>query len=189
MRVGVLALQGNYFQHKQMCARLGVQVNLIKYPHQLDKICALIIPGGESSVISKLIEKNNFREAIINFSKVKSIFGTCAGMILLSSTKKSSHVAPLNVMDFTIDRNAWGRQVDSFSAHVSLRELKKSFYTYFIRSPRIKRKGNKIKVLAFYENEPVLLTDGRHLAASFHPEIGNDMRIHQYFIKNLYESS
>ena len=184
-KIGVLALQGNYYQHKQMLDKLQMLNAFVKYPDQLHSLDALIIPGGESSVISKLIEKNNLREPIIDFSKSRSIFGTCAGMILLSSTKNNSHVLPLNIMNFTIKRNAWGRQVDSFSANILINEMNDSFPGYFIRSPKIKSIGSEIKILANYKGDPVMLTDGRHLVSSFHPEISNDVSIHKYFIENL----
>ena len=186
-KVGVLALQGNYYQHKQMLDKLQINNVFVKYPEQLHRLDALIIPGGESSVISKLIEKNNFRQPIVEFSKFRAIFGTCAGMVLLSSTKENSHLIPLNIMEFTIQRNAWGRQIDSFSDNISLNKNNDSFVGYFIRSPKIKTLGKKIKVLGQYKDEPVILTDGRHMVCSFHPEMGNDFRIYKYFIESLNE--
>ncbi len=186
-KIGILALQGNYYQHRQVLDKLKIYSIFIKYPDQFNNIDALIIPGGESSVISKLIEKNTLRQSIIEFSKSKSIFGTCAGMILMSSTACNNHISPLNLMDFTIKRNAWGKQINSFSANILINEIKDYFLGYFIRSPKIKSIGSNIKILANYKDEPVMLTDGKHLVSSFHPEIGDDVSIHKYFIDNLYD--
>ena len=186
MKIGILALQGNYAQHKKVLDELSVLSILVKYPSQLNGLSGLIIPGGESSVISRHIEKNNFRGAIIDFSNDKPIFGTCAGMILLSSTKKTKHVKPLNLMDFSVSRNAWGRQVDSFSTNIIIdSSIDESFKGYFIRSPKVEDKSSKINVLASHKGEPVMLCDGNHLASSFHPEIGGNNKIHQYFIDKI----
>ena len=119
-RVGVLALQGNYNQHKMMLDVLGIKNILVQYPRELENCDLLIIPGGESTAISKQIERNNFRHPILNFAKTNSVFGTCAGMILLSSSEKVTNLKPLSIMDFKVDRNAFGRQVDSFSGNLCL---------------------------------------------------------------------
>ena len=119
-RVGVLALQGNYNQHKRMLDVLGIKNILVQYPRELENCDLLIIPGGESTAISKQIERNNFRHPILNFAKTNSVFGTCAGMILLSSSEKVTNLKPLSIMDFKVDRNAFGRQVDSFSGNLCL---------------------------------------------------------------------
>ena len=119
-RVGVLALQGNYNQHKRMLDVLGIKNILVQYPRELENCDLLIIPGGESTAMSKQIERNNFRHPILNFAKTNSVFGTCAGMILLSSSEKVTNLKPLSIMDFKVDRNAFGRQVDSFSGNLCL---------------------------------------------------------------------
>ncbi len=187
MRIGILALQGNYAQHKIVLDKLSISNELIIYPEQMSDLSGLIIPGGESSVMSKHIENNDFRNKIIEFSDDRPIFGTCAGMILLSSSKKTNNVDPLNIMDFSIDRNAWGRQIDSFSTKINIdSEIASSFEGYFIRSPKVKYTGVDINVLATYDKEPIMLTDGKHLVSSFHPEIGGDDSIHKFFINNLH---
>ena len=188
MKIGILALQGNFCQHKIVLDSLGIQSTYIYYPRQIDKCDALIIPGGESTTISKQIDNNKFRKALCNFSITKPVFGTCAGMIMLSSTKPTNNMNPLNVMDFRIERNAWGRQVHSFSDDIYLDfDKDRSFHAVFIRAPKISRIGQGIQVLSTYDNEPILVSDGMHIVSVFHPEIGNDFRIHEYFINHIDE--
>ena len=186
LKIGILALQGNFEQHKVVLDGLFVNTSLIKYPDELDSLSALIIPGGESSTISKHLDENNFRKKIIQFAVRKPIFGTCAGMILLSSTSPTKKVNPLNLMDFKVDRNGWGRQINSFSVNMIIdKSIGDSYKGYFIRSPKINTKNIKLKVLASYENNQVMLFDGKHLATSFHPEIGGDNRLHKFFLENI----
>jgi len=185
-KVGVLALQGNYNQHQRILDILGVNNILVKYPQDLENCNLLIIPGGESTAISKQVERNNFRKPILKFAKNHSIFGTCAGMILLSSSEKSTNLDPLSIMDFKVDRNAYGRQIDSFFGNLCLEfNGTDSFKGLFIRAPKISCLGKGIEVLATYENQPVMVTNGRHFATTFHPEIGDDCRIHEYIMENI----
>ena len=184
--VGILALQGNFHQHNTILKDLGATALYVKYPEELDRCDGLIIPGGESTTISIQINRNGFRKSLIKFSKNKSILGTCAGMIMLSLENTSNNVEPLGLMDFSINRNAWGRQVHSFTDKLELSFDKKRYFEgVFIRAPRISRIGDDLKVLANYNDEPVMITDGRHCACSFHPEIGNDHRIHSYFLDQI----
>ena len=184
--IGILALQGNYNQHKKMLDQLGTNNIYVRYPKDLKTCDALIIPGGESTTISKQIDNNNLRESIIEYSKTHSILGTCAGMILLSSTESSPNMNPLGMMDFTVTRNAWGRQIDSFGDDLYLEfDNHTSFRAVFIRAPKISRIGKGIKVLAAYKKQPVMVTDCRHYVCSFHPEIGRDDRIHRYFLNQI----
>ena len=184
MNIGILALQGNYQQHNNVLEMLGIQSTLIRHSRELDKCDSLIIPGGESSVISKLLDNIQLRLNLIDFAGTSPILGTCAGMIMLSNTKATDNMEPLNIMDFEVKRNAWGRQANSFSAEINLdfEKNNRSFHAVFIRAPRISRIGKSIKILASYNDEPILISNGIHLASSFHPEIGNDHRIHEYFI-------
>ena len=185
-KVGVLALQGNYIQHKRMLDNLGINNILVQYPRELEKCDLLIIPGGESTTISKLIERNKFRKPIMNFAQINSVFGTCAGMILLSSTKEANNLKPLGVMDFKAKRNAYGRQVNSFSGNLHLEfDNSNNFKALFIRAPKVSNLGKGIKILATYKKEPVMISDGRHFATTFHPEIGNDVRIHKYIMEQI----
>jgi len=187
-RVGVLALQGNYNQHKSMLDELGIENILVKYPVDLNKCDLLIIPGGESTAISKQIERKKFRQPIINFAKTNSVFGTCAGMILLSSSEEENNLKPLSIMDFEVDRNAFGRQLYSFSGKLCLEfDDLDSFEGLFIRAPKISQIGKGIKILATYNKQPVMITNGKHFATTFHPEIGNDYRIHKYIMDKISE--
>ena len=188
MNVGIMALQGNYHQHKKVMETLGIQNTLIRHAYEFDKCDALIIPGGESSTISKQIDRQQLREKLNDFAIANPVFGTCAGMIMLSSSEPSNNMTPLNIMDFQVERNAWGRQVHSFSAEVLLDfDHDESFHAVFIRAPKLIKIGDGVKVLSLFNNEPVLLSNGKHLVSSFHPEIGNDYRIHEYFINLIHE--
>ena len=188
MIIGILALQGNFIQHKKYVDVLGVQTMLVRHPNEIYKCDALIIPGGESTTISKQIDNNKFRNKLIDYALAKPILGTCAGMIMLSTSMPRENMSPLNIMDFHIERNAWGRQVNSFSANINLNfDENRPFHGIFIRAPKISNIGKDVHVLASYNNEPVLLTNGTHVVSSFHPEIGEDYRIHEYFINKVDE--
>ena len=186
MTIGILALQGNYNQHKRVLDTLGIDNIYIHQEQEIHLCNALIIPGGESTTISKQINNNNLRTSIIEYSKTNFIFGTCAGMILLSSSEKSKNLEPLGAMDITVSRNAWGSQINSFSDDLILEFNTKSFHGVFIRAPKISKLGKDIKVLATYNNQPVMATDGRNYVCSFNPEIGLDFRIHEYFLSQVY---
>ena len=185
-KIGILALQGNFDQHKKMLDLLGIDNVFIRYSYDVDKCDALVIPGGESTTMSKQIDANNLRHALKEYSKTNSLFGTCAGMILLSSTKESKNLRPLGIMDFTVDRNAYGRQIESFSDDLQLNFSDDTdFHAVFIRSPKVSKIGKNIKILAKYKKQPVMITDGRHFVTTFHPEIGSDIRIHNYFMEQI----
>jgi pyridoxal 5'-phosphate synthase pdxT subunit len=182
--IGVLALQGNFAMHQIMLSKLDAPSILVKYPHELEKCDGLIIPGGESSTMSKLIDSHGFRVPISDYAKTNPIFGTCAGMILLSSSEVTKNLSPLSIMDFTVARNAWGRQIFSFTKEVDiyLPEQVKYLAT-FIRAPKIITISDSINILSKLNKEIILITDGMHLASSFHPEFGVDTKIHDYFIQ------
>ena len=183
MIIGVLALQGNFAMHQKMLTRLDTPSILVKYPHELQKCDGLIIPGGESSVISKLIDSHELRDPLLEFAKTNSIFGTCAGMILLSSTENTLNLIPLHIMDFTVTRNAWGRQIFSFSQEIQV-DLAGGirFMATFIRAPKVINIADSIQILSTLNEEVILISDGSHLASSFHPEFGIDTQIHNHFI-------
>ena len=187
INIGILALQGNFKQHKNMLNDLGANSIYVRYPKDLEECDGLIIPGGESTSMSIQMDRTGFRKAIKKFSQIKSVFGTCAGMIMLSSNSKSKNLEPLCLMDFYVERNAWGRQVNSFSDKLKLQfDRKNDFRGVFIRAPKVTKLGNNLKVLATYNNEPVMITDGKHYVCSFHPEIGSDNRIHAYYLKQIH---
>lgn len=185
MIIGVLALQGDFAKHIEILQKLGVEVIEVRTPEELDQCDGLIIPGGESTVISRQIDFIQMREKLKNFAQRKSVFGTCAGLILMSDRIESSAMKPLKLLNITVERNAFGRQVESFEAPVELlldparRQL---FDAFFIRAPRIRSNGPEVRVLARYQDEPILVQQGIHLGATFHPELTNDVTIHKYFI-------
>ena len=186
MKIGILALQGNYHQHKKVIDILGVQNILLRHADELDQCDSLIIPGGESTTISKQIDNNNLRNILTEYSTTNPIMGTCAGMIMLSSSVPTDNMIPLNIMDFQVKRNAWGGQVHSFSEDIYLDfDRDRSFHAVFIRAPKISRIGKSLQVLSAYDDEPILVSDGMHIVSTFHPEIGNDFRIHEYFINHI----
>lgn len=185
MRVGVLALQGDFSKHAEVLRLLGVEVVEVRKPADLDLCDGLIIPGGESTVIMRQLDFIGMRQSLIEFARRKSVFGTCAGLIVMSQQVQDSSINPLSLLDITIERNAFGRQVESFQASISLEFIeghRKVFPAFFIRAPRIRSQGNDVEVLAVFENEPVLVRQGRHLGASFHPELTADPAVHRYFL-------
>ena len=169
-----------------MLRSLGVKSIFVRYSEDLDECDGLIIPGGESTTMAILIDRNGLRKSINHFSTQKPIFGTCAGMIILSSINKSNNMNPLSIMDFSVNRNAWGRQINSFVYKLKLEfDINMYFEGVFIRAPKISRLGKNIEVLAKCGNEPVMITDGKHYVCSFHPEIGSDNRIHSYYLNQI----
>tara|TARA_Y100001970_G_scaffold286216_1_gene407852 strand:- start:1195 stop:1767 length:573 start_codon:yes stop_codon:yes gene_type:complete len=188
--VGILALQGDFEKHKNVLDRLNVDSLYVKNHFDLSRARALIIPGGESTTLSMLIDRFEMREPLEQYSKEYSIFGTCAGMIMLSSVKNEkieSNVKVLNIMDFSVSRNSWGAQIDSFEKNIDLRQFSiDSFNAVFIRAPKVVEIGNSILRVGYFNQEPVILDDGKHLACSFHPELESDTRLHQYFLDKFY---
>ncbi len=179
MKIGVLALQGDFDAHRKRLEELGAEVVLVKKPEQLDDIAGLVIPGGESSTFLKLLGEEGFAK-LKDFVRVKPTFGTCAGAILLANEVENPKLTGLAALDITIRRNAYGRQVDS-----SIREgqfLNDSIEMVFIRAPKIERVGQGVEVVATEGRDPVMVRQGKTLAATFHPELSNDSRIHRYFL-------
>jgi 5'-phosphate synthase pdxT subunit len=186
MRIGVLALQGDFAKHVEVLRSLGVEVQEVRKPQDLENCQGLIIPGGESTVMLRQIEFINMRETLLAFARQKPLFGTCAGLILMSQQIQESLLKPLQLLDVEVERNAFGRQVESFQAFISLElmpEHSKTFSAFFIRAPRIKKWGEGVQVLAKLEGEPILIRQGHHLGATFHPELTADPQVHQYFIE------
>ncbi len=186
MRVGVLALQGDFSKHVEVLRSLGVEVQEVRKPEELTMCEGLIIPGGESTVMFKQMQFIDMSKHLVAFAKQKPVFGTCAGLILMAKNIQESPLQPLQLLDVTIERNAFGRQVESFQAFVPLEltpEHVKVFPAFFIRAPRIRAHGPHVRVLATFEEEPILIQQGHHLGASFHPELTTDPVIHQYFLE------
>ena len=182
MIVGVLALQGDFYLHSKLLFDNNINNILITKPSQLNNINSLIIPGGESTVILKLLLNNNFTIPLNEFSKVKSIFGTCAGAIVMSK-KTNNNMKTLNYINVDSYKNFWGRQVNSFTDDINLTFNNKNFNAHFIRAPRFKCLSENLEVLSYYNDIPVLIRNHRHLISSFHPEMTEDFTIHKYFLE------
>ncbi len=185
MRIGVLASQGAFAEHIVMLHQLEVEVLPVRLLQELRGLDGLVIPGGESTSISKLMLDYNLISEVRNLAKNGlPIFGTCAGMILLASEISDSGVELLRVMDITVRRNAFGRQRDSFETELSIPVLgEKPFLGVFIRAPVIMRANNKVEILAKLANgTSVAARQGKLLASAFHPELTDDLRFHQYFL-------
>jgi len=179
MTIGVLALQGDFDAHRKRLEELGAEVVLVRKPEQLDEIDGLVIPGGESSTFLKVLGEKGF-EKLKQFVRVKPTFGTCAGAILLAHEVENPKQEGLGVLDIRIRRNAYGRQVDS-----SIREGKfrgEPAEMVFIRAPKIEHVGPKVEVIATEGNDPVAVRQGSVMAATFHPELSADTRVHQAFL-------
>ena len=185
MKIGVLALQGDFDAHRRRLEELGAEVVLIKKPEQLDAIDGLVIPGGESGTFLKLLGEQGF-EKLKQFVRLKPTFGTCAGAILLATDVENPQQAGLGAIDIGIRRNAYGRQLDS-----SIREGKlgaSPLEMVFIRAPRIVETGSSVKVLARRDGSPTLVKQGALMAATFHPELSADRRVHQLFVETVNEA-
>jgi len=180
VRVGVLAVQGNFREHAAMLRSLGADVVEVRLPEELDGLDGLVIPGGESTAINRLIRLYGLEEAIRRFRG--AVFGTCAGMILLDRDH-------LGLVDVSVDRNAYGRQVASFEADLDLAGEEEPLRGVFIRAPRVREVGPDVEVLAKLDDEPVLLREGRFLVASFHPELTEDTRVHERFLELVREET
>jgi len=186
MKIGVLALQGDFEAHRKRLEELGAEVVLVRNPAQLDAIDGLIIPGGESSTFLKLLGEAGL-EKLKQFVRLKPTFGTCAGAILLAKEVENPHQAGLGAIDITVQRNAYGRQLDS-----SIREgLFQGSPTemVFIRAPKISRVGPGVEVLATEGQDPVVVRQGNVMAATFHPELSTDGRIHAEFLDRVRNGS
>jgi len=179
MIIGVLALQGDFDAHRRRLEELGAKVVLVKKPEQLDGIDGLVIPGGESGTFLKLLGEEGFAK-LKEFVHAKPTFGTCAGAILLATEVENPPQAGLGALDIRIRRNAYGRQVDS-----SIREGRlgdSPLEMVFIRAPKIERVGPKVEVIATEGTDPVAVRQGKVMAATFHPELSDDTRVHQAFL-------
>jgi pyridoxal 5'-phosphate synthase pdxT subunit len=180
VRIGVLAVQGNFREHVAMLRRLGADAVEVRKPEQLDALDGLVIPGGESTAFMRLMRLYGLDQAVRRFSG--AVFGTCAGMIVLDR-------AHLGLVDLEVDRNAYGRQVASFEADLPLAGESEPLRGVFIRAPRVRVVGPDVEVLAELEGEPVLLREGRFLVASFHPELTGDTRVHERFLEIVREET
>jgi 5'-phosphate synthase pdxT subunit len=180
MKIGILAVQGNFREHASMLWRLGAEPVEVRKPEQFDGLDGLVIPGGETTAIMRLVRLYGLEDAIRAFAQ--PVFGTCAGMILLDRNH-------LGVLDLEVARNAYGRQVASFEADLALAGDEEPLRGVFIRAPRVGEAGPDVEVLAELDGEPVLLREGRVLVASFHPELTGDTRVHERFLDLVREEA
>ena len=178
MKIGVLAVQGNFREHCAILRGLGVDVVEVRLPEQLEGLDGLVIPGGESTAIRRLMRLYGLDDAVRDFEG--PMLGTCAGMILLDRTH-------LGLVDVDVQRNGYGRQLASFEADLDLGDGGEPLRGVFIRAPRVTEAGPDVEVLASHEGVPVLLRQGRFLVASFHPELTGDTRVHERFLELVRE--
>jgi 5'-phosphate synthase pdxT subunit len=190
-RVGVLALQGDYALHQRMLERIGCRSRQVRKAAELEDLDALVIPGGESTTMLKFIQEEGLLEPLRKlYADGAALFGTCAGVILLAKEVTSPSQASLGLLDVTVERNAYGRQVDSHMANEPCPELGSALLPMvFIRAPVIRRTGPRVSVLAHHRGEPVLVREGRILGSTFHPELSEDERVHRYFVENVAADS
>jgi 5'-phosphate synthase pdxT subunit len=190
-KIGVLSLQGDFDAHSKAVERAGAQSTPVRSAADLQGLDGLIIPGGESTTMLKLLHEENLMEPLREFGQRRPIFGTCAGAILLANEVSSPAQESLGLIDIGVERNAYGRQVDSRIANVTpesdfqSRTHPGDMEAVFIRAPIIRRVGSGAQVLVRYHGDPVLVEQGRHLVATFHPELSSDPRVHELFLQKL----
>lgn len=187
MKIGVLALQGDVSEHIDILRKINVDCKIVKKREDIREIKGLIIPGGESTTMIRLMEKTGIYDEILSREDL-GIFGTCAGAILLAKEILNYDQDSLRLMDIKVERNAYGRQRESFEAYIKIPKLGvDKFRGVFIRAPIIREIGEKVEILSEYEGNPVLVQQDIYLASTFHPELTNDVRIHKYFVEMLKE--
>lgn len=182
LTIGVLALQGAFEAHAKALTALGVTAKLIRTPAELKDLDGLIIPGGESTTFLKFLERGGFLDALQSFVETKPTFGTCAGAILLAKNVENPTQKSLAALDITVERNAYGRQIDSAILTEPTKLPGSPLEMVFIRAPRITHTGPNVETLATRDGFPVLVREGHLLAATFHPELSSDPRVHQLFL-------
>ncbi|WP_077623793.1 pyridoxal 5'-phosphate synthase glutaminase subunit PdxT [Sediminibacillus massiliensis] len=189
VKIGVLGLQGAVREHIRSVEASGAEGLIIKKKEQLEEIDGLILPGGESTTMRRLIDKYDFFDALVEFgNKGKPIFGTCAGLILLASEIVGQKDAHLKLMDIKVERNAFGRQKESFETDLTVKGVAVDFNAVFIRAPYILETGENVEVLASYNEAVVAARQGQYLCSAFHPELTDDHRLTGYFVEMVEES-
>ena len=192
IKIGVLELQGNFESHHKILKKLGYDSVGVKSSSDLDCLDGLVLPGGESTTMSLLIDSFNLRDSLLDFSKNKPILGTCAGLILMAKNiENDSKVNPLGILDITVDRNAYGRQIMSKKEQISMKFDSKliDFQVTLIRAPKIKGVGNEIQVLLDLDDSPIAIYNGMHMGLSFHPELNGVTLFHDSLFRGLVNSN
>ena len=184
VEVGILAIQGDFTLHQAKFESLGATVQLIRRPGELDAVKRLVIPGGESTTMQLLIDRYGIRTELEDFCRSHPVWGTCAGMILLASSVDDARIRPLKIMDISVERNAYGRQINSFIGHgmASLNSTGKEIDMVFIRAPRIVEMSSKVEPIARCGKDVTMARQGRILVTSFHPELSEGSLVHRYFL-------
>lgn len=183
-KIGILAIQGDYALHKGVFEQLGKETVLVKKHDQLEEVDRLVIPGGESTTIQLLIDKYGLREPLIDFGRKNPVWGTCAGTILLAESVDDERIQPLKLIRIDVQRNAYGRQIDSFvdTGSVSIGNGNPEFEMVFIRAPKIRSVGEGADVLGRWNDEITVVRQNNVLVTTFHPELTDDPRLHEYFL-------
>jgi pyridoxal 5'-phosphate synthase pdxT subunit len=181
---GVLALQGDFAEHEAALERLGVETREVRLPSDLQQVDCLIIPGGESTTITRLMAMHGLLEPLKGFAQAHAVWGTCAGMIVMANRASDLDKETLDLMDIKVERNAFGRQVDSFETELEVDEVEGGpLHAVFIRAPLIREAGPSVKTLASIEGQGIVAArQGHLLVTAFHPELTSDVRLHRYFI-------
>jgi pyridoxal 5'-phosphate synthase pdxT subunit len=187
-RIGVLAIQGDYAAHADALSEAGAEPIEVRKPEQLAGLGGLILPGGESTTVLRFLEKLNFFEALETFCRAKPVFGTCAGAILLARQVLNPPQRSLGLLDATVERNAYGRQIDSTIVTAETELPGGPLEMVFIRAPRLVETGTGVEVLARRDGDPVLVRQGGVMAATFHPELSQDRRVHKLFVQSVIAS-
>ncbi|WP_286230326.1 pyridoxal 5'-phosphate synthase glutaminase subunit PdxT [Neobacillus mesonae] len=189
IKIGVLALQGAVREHMRSVEACGAEAIAVKHKEELKEIDGLILPGGESTTMRRLIDKYDFMDALKEFAaEGKPMFGTCAGLILLAKNLVGYNEPHIGVMDVTVERNSFGRQVDSFEADLAIRDVASEFPAVFIRAPHIVEAGENVEILAKHNDRIVAAREGQFLGCSFHPELTEDHRFTGYFVEMVKEA-
>ena len=182
MKIGLLALQGDYARHEDIIKQLGWETQLVRYPQQLDAVDGLVIPGGESTTMTKLIKTTGFRSPILDFASNAPILGTCAGLIMLGNKQIDAQIDTLELIDVEVERNAYGRQVFSFDEQIQVNvgDETQLITATFIRAPKITATGANVEILASHNGFPAAVRQGRHIGLTFHPELDDITLFHEF---------
>ena len=185
MKIGILALQGDFNKHRLILEKLSLEPTLVQYPSDLDHVRGLIIPGGESTTMTKLMDRAGFYKAITTFANTNPVLGTCAGLIMMSTKAKDRRIKTLGLLDVDVERNASGRQIHSFCEllNVDINSKSQPIDATFIRAPKIVRYGPNVNVLPTFSGSPCAVQSGLHLGLSFHPELNGVTIFHEFVFK------
>ena len=186
-KIGILALQGNFHRHKLLLDQLGIKSIYVRYASDLDDVNGLIIPGGESTTMTKLLDYSGLFKPIISFAEKNPVLGTCAGLIMMANNVKDDRVNTFNLLNIDVERNALGKQINSSieTLEVNYNNFQKNINVTFIRSPKIIRYGNEVSILAYHKDIPCAVKSGKHIGLSFHPELNGVSIFHEIAFNKL----